>query len=277
MNKQRKTATRACIIAQLFLCICTDGPTLKKEQLADSLKNILAQEGVNASVRLVKHTLAVQLDYPDSLQPTDSRLGFGPAFEEALRKGVISIHRVALSTDADIDFYVLLLSDPNNPGSYLTVVRYMDDVLRANANMLDSDEFISRSIFELNNLGPKRQLILEQYIQRDIELPEFLSWQLARRIQQRLTDEFAPSTEVEVGRCQGEFHNREFAFTLNVAPLEEGNLAEGEIQSAFQAATGVIAQVLSSYHFDSFDSVRLIHLPTGRNLVLPKATFSLQP
>ncbi len=258
------------MLVMFTLSGCSSAPTFKKETLADSLKNILAEQGVDASVRLIEHTLAVQLNYPDSLEPASTRIGFGPALDNALRKGLGGIHRVVMSTDADIKFYVLLLSDPNNPGTYLTIVRYLDDFMRANANMFDTNEFFSRSIYELNDLGPSRKLTLNQYIQRDIQLPEFLSWQLARRIQQRLADEFGQTGTIEVGRCQGEFKNGQFAFTLNLAPVEDTALKEGEIQGAFTAATGVIQQVLSSYQFESFDSVRLIHLPTGRNLVLPK-------
>ncbi len=262
------------LLLTLALSGCGTEPTYKKEAVADSLQDMLTKEGINSSVRLIEHTLAIHMDYPDSLQPSSNHLSFGPAFDEVMRKSIQRIHTVALSSNADINFYVLLLSDPNNPGAYLTIVRNLDDVMRANANMFDMNEFFSRSIFEINDLGPNRKISLDQYVQRDIKLPEFLSWQLARRIQARLLDTFHESAGVEVGRCQGEYRNGQFAFRLNVAPVnQETRLNEEEIQEAFNTATGVIQEVLSSYDFEGFDSVRLIHMPTGRNLVLPKTTL----
>ncbi len=75
---------------------------------------------------------------------------------------------------------------------------------------------------------------------------------------------------VQVGRCGGSFQHREFAFTLNVFPMSEGLLDDPTLQHVFQSSTHTIAKVLSSYPFQSFDSIRLIHPLPGRNLVLPK-------
>ena len=258
-------------IALITLTGCSAPPTYKKETLAQSLEQLLKEDNLSASVKLVDHTLAVHIDYAGSLQPGDGQR-FSDAFDDVLRKGFTDIHRVVLSSDAQVDFYVFVLSDPKTPGAYLTIVRYLDDVLQANAQMLDTNEFFARAIFKLNYLDQKQNLKLDQYVQRDIQLPEFLSWQMAQRIQQRLLEEFGAASSLEVGRCQGEFRDRQFAFTLNVASTTPGTLQEGEIQQVFDAATGVIQQVLKSYDFKGFDSVRLVHLPTGRNVILPKTS-----
>ena len=78
-----------------------------------------------------------------------------------------------------------------------------------------------------------------------------------------------------MGRCGGEFHDKEFVFTLNVVPPEGRALDEDTMRKVFETSTSQIAKVLSSYQFNSFDAVRLIHPSTGRNLVLPKARLSV--
>ncbi len=253
---------------------CSTRPTYPKARLAESLGEILASDSLNASVRFIDHTLAVQFAYPGALSQTGDQIGIGPAFDDAARKVLTDIHRVLLSTDADVRFYVLLISDPKTPGAYLTMVRYMDDVRRANANMLDTPEMFARTIFELNYVG-SQPVTLEQYVPRDIHLEEFLSWQLARRIQQALTEELGGSGVVHVGRCGGRFQDGEFAFTLDVVPAQEGSLDDATIREMFQTSTNVIAKVLSSYRFESFKSIRLIHPLTGRNLVLPKTRLDV--
>ncbi|MDP3723888.1 MAG: hypothetical protein Q8R91_10425 [Candidatus Omnitrophota bacterium] len=264
----------------LLLCAglgggCNSQPTYPKERLAESLQRLLTQEHLNASVRFVEHTVAVQYEYPGALIQIDAhQFGVGPAFDEAIRKVLFPLHRVLLSSDAPVDFYVLLMSDPKFPGAYLTMVRYLDDVRRANANMLDTPEMFARTLFELN-LVDSRPLTLDQYLPRDILMEEFLSWQLARRIQAKLTEELYAAGVAEVGRCAGEFRNKEFVFTLNVTPPSGTAFDDATIRRIFETSTNQIAQVLSSYRFHSFDAIRLIHPSTGRHLVLPKARLDV--
>ncbi len=249
---------------------CDNQPTYPKAHLAESLQQLLTSEQLHTTVKFIDHTLAVQLDYPGALAQSGNQVGIGPEFDEAARKVITCIHRVLLSSDAEVSFYVLLLSDPKTPGAYLTLVRYMDDVRRANANMIDTPEMFARTIFELNYVGPAT-VTIDQYVPRDIRLEEFLSWQLARRIQHKLSEELQSTGVAQVGRCGGSFQNGEFAFTLNIVPTSQSALDEATMHRAFQTSTSLIAQVLSSYHFQSYETVRLVHPLTGRNLVLPKA------
>ncbi|MBI4343677.1 MAG: hypothetical protein HY601_02555 [Candidatus Omnitrophica bacterium] len=254
----------------LVLAGCSGKPTYPKERLGESLQQVLVDDGVSqASVRFLDHTLAVQIAMPDALQQeADGSVGVGSAFGDLGIKVLSGIHRVVLSSDADVRFYVLLISDPNIPGAYLTLVRYVDDLRRFQANMLEMGEMFARTILELN-AGPAG-LTLEEYLPRDIRLEEFLSWQLARRIQRALVEEFQVAGAVEVGRCGGEFDNGEFILTLNVAPGAEPAFSDATVQQIFDTSSTVIATVLSKYQFEGFQAVRLV-LPTlGRNVVLPK-------
>ncbi len=262
------------ISAMLLATGCSSRPTYPKAHLAESLQALLKSDHLNASVRFIDHTLAVHLNFPGTLAQNGLQIGIGPAFDEATRKLITAIHRTLLSSDADVRFYVLLMSDPQVPGAYLTLVRYMDDVRRANAQMLDTPEIFARTVVELNFLGPQG-LTIDQYVPRDIQLEEFLSWQLARRIQHQLTEELQTVGIANVGRCGGKFQNGEFAFTLDVAPATPAPLDEATIQKVFLSSTNVIAKVLSSYHFEGFEAVRLIHASTGRSLLLPKTRLEL--
>ena len=269
----RVFVTSFCGVVLLALG-CSTRPTYPKAHLAEAVQSVLQEERLNASVRVIDHTLGIQLDYPGALIMQGNRIGLGPQFNEAARKIILSLHRVLLSTDAPVDFYVILLSDPQAPGAYLTIVRYMDDVRRANANMLDTFEMFARTVLELNFAGP-RAVTLEQYVPRDIHLEEFLSWQLARRIQGALSEELQDTGMASVGRCGGKFENGEFVFTLDVAPTKGEALDELTIQQVFQTSTSVIAKVLSSYQFNSYDQVRLVHPLSGHAITLPKAHLEI--
>ena len=260
-------------VLALWTAGCDNRPTYPKDHLAQTTTQLLHQEGLDASVRYIEHTLGVQASAAGVLTREGEHAGLGPNFDDVTRKILGVVHRVLLSSDAPVDFYVLLLSDPDAPGLYLTIVRYMDDVRRANANMIDVPEMFSRTVFELN--ASPTTLTISEYIPRDITLQEFLSWQIARRIQLALAEEFQGSGSIDVGRCGGRFQDREFLVTLNVLPLGESALDESTLQKIFTTSTGVAAKVLNSYQFSGFDSLRLVHGQTGVNRVLPRARLEI--
>jgi hypothetical protein len=256
-------------LAVLGLAAGCDGrPTYPKTRFVESLQELFQGEHLATTVRLTDRTLAIHLDYPGALVSRDGEVSLGPGFDEAIRKVLTAIHRVLLSSDAEVRFYVLLISDPQTPGAYLTMVRYFDDIRRANANMLDTPEIFARTILELDAMGAPPPL--DQYVPRGIRMEEFLSWQLSRRIQAALADALEAGGAATVGRCSGRFEDGEFAFTLNVASPTDTPLDEPTIQKAFQVSMNVVAKVLASYRFDAFDAVRLIHPVSGRMLLLPK-------
>ena len=253
---------------------CGSHVSYPKARLAESMQAVLQEEGLVTSVHMTEHTLAIHVESPTALSQMGGQVGIGPGFDEATRKVIGAIHRVLLSSDADVRFYVVLLSDPTVPGAYLTLVRYMDDIRRANAQMLDTPEIFARTVLELNFLGTT-PMTIDQYVPRDIQLEDFLSWQLARRIQTTLTEELQATGVAYVGRCGGRFERGEFAFTLDVGSPAEHPLDEETIKEIFRTASSVIAKVLSSYKFDRFEGVRLFHPATGRSLLLPKTRLEI--
>lgn len=272
-----RSATRVLVVSLALLIAGCGGPTYKKEQLAESLHGVLVEDGVDAMVRLIDRTIAVQLEVPKALArgSDDTQLDLGPGLEATLLKVQTGLHRVLLSTDADIRFYLVLISDPEIPGAYLTLIRYLEDIRKAQANMIGVTELWSRTIFELNLVEAGNPLTIAQYPSREIQLSDFLTWQLTQRIQQELAQMLTQRGVATVGRCQGQFADGEFAFILNVTPTRNGGIEEETMRVAFERAAQVTARVLSSYQFDSFNAVRLIHPMSGRNLVLPRASLDV--
>lgn len=270
-----------CVAAAALISGCS--PSYRHDQVLESLKTICATDyQLQVTAKQVGHTLAVHLHHDGILQQQGNQVGLTDNAQETLGNLIEAIHRVVLSSDAQIRFYLVLVSDSSIPGAYLTILRYMEDVRRANANMLPPTEFFHRTIFDLKFVGGAA-LGLEQFDVSDVTLEEFLSWQLARRIHTHLTEQLAEhGIAADVGQCSGEFQNREFAFTVTVAPApsasqpaQEPLIDESLIQQVFQDTTSVIAQVLADYEFHRFDAVRIVHMPTGRSLHLPKTRLEL--
>ena len=269
LTSKRSILPIACCLL-LTLASCSSAPTFRKEHVAESIREILSHDHIDATVRLIDHTLAVQFEYPNALARSNETISVGLGFEEAARKVITAIHRVLLSSDADVHFYLLLLSDPQLPGAYLTMVRSLEDIRKMNVSIIGVSEMTARTVFELN-VADVTPPTLDQYLPREIQLSDFLTWQLTRRLRQELTKTLQPLGEASVGRCEGRFSDGEFAFTLNVVPTSNEPLNTQTVQLVFDTATQLIARVLSDYGFESFDAVRLIHPLTGQHSVMPRA------
>ena len=211
---------------------------------------------------------AVALRGPGVLEQIGDSLRIGPGFNEAAYKALSAVHQVLLSTDADVHFYLLLVSDPEIPHAYLTLVRYFEDIRKLDVKIIGVSEMMSRTVVELNVVGAE-PLTLDTYPPRGIQLSEFLTWQLTRRIQQELMTALE-GTGVAVGRGQGQFQEGEFLFALNIVPMSHGPIDEETMQRAFETTTQLIAEVLSGYEFESFKTIHLVHPLTGRHLIIPR-------
>ena len=252
-------------------------PTYRPDQLLTAIEGICEREHhFHVKAKQIGRTIAIQFNHPDILKRDGEQFTLSDSANEILGNLIEAIHRVCLSSSASVDFYVVLVSDPAAPGIYLTVIRCMEDVRRANANMLPPTEFFLRTILDLKYVGVP-SMNFDQVILNDIKLEQFLSWQLAKRIQTRIAEGLQRKgiTTAEVGPCAGEFHNGEFAFTLNVTSKPNAKADQALVQGIFQEATDVVAQVLSGYQFQNFQAVRLIHPETGRSLLLPKTRLEL--
>lgn len=274
--RRASVAAAACGVSLLLLAGCTIAPTYPRDQVVSGLLEILLEGGIpNAAVNFTDHTLSVQLTQKDMLVQNEGQVGMGPAFDKAVGDIVQALHRVILSSDADIRFYAVVVGDPAVPGLFVHLVRYIDDIRRANASMIGPEELFARTVIELQATEPPHAAAPPPVVP-EIRFEEFLSWQTAKRIQQKLIQELEQPGQVQVGRCVGQFTDGEFAFTLNVNPSDNKKpLDDATLQRIFQTSTGVITQVLDSYRFKNFNAVRLIHPMTGRHMLLPKARLEL--
>ena len=277
MSAPRRNGLVACVCVSISVVLLGCSPTYRRDQLVQVIQQICATDyHLTVSARETGQTIAVHLHHEGILEQHGNQIGLSPSANEVLGNLIEGIHRVILSTDAPINFYIVLVSDATVPGAYLTLIRYVEDVRRANANMLPPTEFFSRTIFDLKFVGGP-SIGLDQLALNDIQFEQFLSWQLAKRIQAHLTEQLQRHgiPLAEVGPCVGEFRDGEFAFTLSVTPRPGLPVDDVLIQQVFQDATSVIAQVVSGYRFNNFEAIRLIHLPTGRSLLLPKTRLEL--
>jgi len=277
----RRSVAAGCLFAIAVLGLGASGcggPTYRRDEIPKAIQEICAREyQLNATVRLVGRTVSLVAQKPGLFEQLGGEIvGLSESTPLDLSRLVEAIQRVILSADQPPEFYLVLACDPAAQDTCLMMVQYVDDVRRVQASMIPLTEYLARRILEFHRSGTSPGDV-ERWLSSDIQFEQFLSWQLANRIQTRLSEAFLrqgwpPS---DIGPCLGEFREGEFAFTLNVVRPLEGTDRDGVVQQVFEEATQEIADVLASYRFEDFDRIRLILPASGRDLLLPKAQLDL--
>jgi len=205
------------LLFSIFILSGCFGPTYPKEYVDESIIDLCKKEyGVDVEVKITGNTIGVYIPIEDLV---DSGLGVS---QSALRKVddvVMSVSRVALSTDADFNFYVVVARDPGMPELELVIIRYVEDVKRFLLADISRGEYFNRMITEFKftpqsgNIG----YLDGKFFLKDLQMGEFLAKQVEERIRRDFLkrDLFAL---LELKLVEGKYNGGIFNFIIKVGP-----------------------------------------------------------
>lgn len=190
------------------------------------------------------------------------------------------VSRVALSTDLPVDFCTVLLRD-KLASTELFITRSVDDLRRANADVIGVEESINRTLFGQTRTKPE-ELAQEGFVLREITLEDFLADQMTQRIRFVLSKELmeskdkksnkeeTPEQEQSMVLVDGVFDPAQGArtFQFAVIALKEDNPRE-MVLNIFKT----VHTVLRNYKFTSFDAIEIRDYLNKQKLVVDLKTF----
>jgi len=212
-------------------------PTYPKTKVSDSVIKLCRDEyNTEVTVKTVGKTLGVYMPVHNLLD-----ISLKPSEESSEKLGNVLhvVSRVALSTDADLEFITLVARDSEISGFELILTRYVEDIKRFMAEDISRGEYIKRMLLEtkldptilLSNLvskEKKERLEKEEFSIEEVHLPEFLAKQISRRIEDKFKEDKNLKENFKVTAVNGEFipkvPNRErgiFKFTLDIIKKTE--------------------------------------------------------
>ena len=192
-------------------------PTYPKEKFTDSIIKICKDEyKFDVKVATTGKTVAIYLPLQELW---DSSSSLTKEAAEKINHVILSVSRVALSTNAKYDFYIVIAQDLRVPDVQIIIVKSVDDVKKFWLNAISLGEFSKRMLidkrispqakkehvvkeaFEKMNLDEKWQdSVMNDFFRsqpatledigywagrfyiKDISLPEFLAAQIASRM-----------------------------------------------------------------------------------------------
>jgi hypothetical protein len=215
-------------------------PTFPKTKISDSIIRLCRDEyNTEVRVKTVGKTLGVYMPVDNlltsALQPSEGSF-------EKLGNVLQVISRVALSTDADLEFITLVARDTKIPGFELVLTRYVEDIKRFMVGDISRGEYIKRMLLE-TRIDPKVLLLdltlkdkeekkeqpeSEEFSIEEVHLSDFLAKQISRRIEEKFKEDKQLQRNFKVVAVSGEFIPKVtdlergiFKFTLNIIKESE--------------------------------------------------------
>ena len=194
---RKKVLLAACCLLLVALAGCN--ATYPKEKIKESVINICKREyHADVKVEQAGSTLAIYLPLADLMDPTFS---LTKSASDKINDVIFSAARVALSTDAKIDFYCVIAHDVRMPELQIIIIKNVEDVKRLFANDISRGEYLKRMLIDLrwSPQAKKEQVIKEIFNKMNLD-PK---WQ-----EQVMTDFFKsqPSGIGDIGYWDNRFY-----------------------------------------------------------------------
>ena len=159
------------IVAGCWLTAVLSGcsATYPKDRLIDSVVSICKQEyHVDVKAAVEGRTMAIYLPLTDLM---DSSFNLSKPASDKINDVIFTAARVALSTDAKVDFYCVIAHDIKMPELQVIIIKGVDDVKRLFASDISRGEYMKRMLIDLrwSPQAKKEQVIKEIFAKMNID------------------------------------------------------------------------------------------------------------
>lgn len=248
-------------------------PSYPALQVPTALQEICRKEhGLNVQVRVIDKTLTV---YAPALQDllTFEDDSEEPRLGDAVNDLIQSVHRVALSTDLPLEFYLVVMRDAVWPIEF-KLVRSLEDVRRADAYAIPWMELNARSLQDFRQVAPDTPSDTD--LERPVTLRQFASDQIRQRLEQRwAADGLFAAEALQQAQLTPPVTVRwdegvllvtvHILFRLADQATPQRVVAEAQLREALK----IIAHVVKAYQLTNVRDVIVRYTPTGQSLQLP--------
>ncbi|MBU4477718.1 MAG: hypothetical protein KKH34_01280 [Candidatus Omnitrophica bacterium] len=214
-NRHRHLVRSAIFFITLICLLSNNGcaPTYPKERLAQSVEDVCKKEyNVDVQAKVIGKMIVVFIPLQELF---DEKLDILPEAVEKIENVILTTSRVLFSTDAKVDFYMIIAADIKITSAELVLVRYLDDVYKFMHGWIKRDDYRQRVLWRVN-FNPKLLQELEfDFEVKEMILPNFLAEQIAQRLNVILE-----SSVVYKLKVKGDYdtEKQQFKFSL-IAPV----------------------------------------------------------
>ncbi|RKY36713.1 MAG: hypothetical protein DRP78_02975 [Candidatus Omnitrophota bacterium] len=195
----------------IFFCSGCN-PTYLKENLSTDLEKLCKKEyNIDVQSKVIGKTIVVFLPVERLFEDS---MSLAPDALEKVENVILSTSRVILSTNAELDFYMLIAADVKFSGTEIVLARYFDDLRKLMYGWMSREEYRKRVFWKVR----VDHAVLEQAEFDFSNVSEMtLAYFIKHQLEQRINAEFGNlgygfNVSLEYGQ-----QSEEFVFTLTVA------------------------------------------------------------
>ena len=144
-------------------------PTYPAARIEESVVKLCKNEyNISVRAKLQGSTFAVYMPFENLF---DANLALSEEASDHLNDVLLSISRISLSTDADLQFYILIVQDPRIPDVQMIVIKSVDDLRKFFYGGISRNEYFKRMLYDVNFTpqAQKEKLIKNLFVNLDIE------------------------------------------------------------------------------------------------------------
>lgn len=269
-TKEERRGTITLLLSSFVLLLfagCGPKYTYPANDVPKSIEAVGRKEfKIESTARVVGKTVGAVV-YLDTL--VDAKGQVPKEVHETMSKVIQTVTRVALSTDLPLDFCTVILRDRQHANE-LVITRYLDDIKRANAEVIGIEESMKRTIFGQERYNPGAEGP-DSFVLKEIKLENFLAGQMVQRIRfgqsKESSQEETPKNSILIdGTFDEEAGKRSFRFSMISVKSED---PQKVILDVFKTINGV----LQSYSFSGFDTIELQDYLNRKKLVVDRQTL----
>ena len=247
-------------------------PTYPREKIVEGVKQLCKKEySVDVDVKIVGKTLGVRMPIAGLLDI--KKFQINPKALEKLDGVMLSVSRVALSSDKSIDFYTVITADKDIPGTEVVITRYVGDLSRYLYGDISRGEFTKRMILDVR-FNP--QGIIDKWFNEftleETSLDEFICNQASQRIKEEFKDNKMLTGKFNISSCEGKLHKRVFDFNVEIKreglPMSELIHGPAWHDKVLEVCLQQIARLIYIYDYKGFDKIEIHNLFDNKTLAM---------
>ncbi len=198
----------ACSILSAAVNGCN--PTYPKEKFKESIIKVCKDEyKLDVKAETIGKTVAIYLPLENLI---DFTFSITKSASEKINNVILTVSRVALSTDAKFDFYVVIAHDVRIPEIQIVIIKTVEDVKRFLLNDISRNEYARRMIIDIrfSSQAQKERAIQEVFDKMALD---------KKSQEDVMTDFFRaePTGLGDIGYWNGQFYIKDIAMPEFIA------------------------------------------------------------
>ncbi|MGE5280469.1 MAG: hypothetical protein ACM3L6_06990 [Deltaproteobacteria bacterium] len=234
------------------------GATYPAATLTDRIPELVKEEhGIDVTATIVGKTLWVYVPMQDLID--EKKMTWQAPALERLSKVIGVVHRMALSTDAHIDFLVFVAADVKYMGLEFIAMEYLPDLKEAMLERFSRGEYFLRSVRDVG-INPEAQEDATGASRRyhDVTFDEFVCLQIIHRVKSLFARDESLAARYEIRSTSWSQKFGVLKIDIECIKKRYDQNAEADQRRPLDLFEMIAAQVVKTYdYYGKFQAIEL--------------------